>query len=262
MKSNADRISGEARSAHETMEHFRTEIEEQFAKIMEEMRGYERYAASYGEYVPRLEIDLDYEKYLSEKRAEKEAVGDCDEAMEGEEPKETAGDVAEPTLLSCGLSKSNLSKMFGIKFMEDAGQRKEKVPSAATAHEEVASPQMPMIAVTAQKAAMNEQTHPSNSPFLSTDEDTCSPVPILKMGGSKLQDKRCKFVMLFERSFHIYRGVSPRTAAVFTPPSLPLRAIPQAVDSTPDIAEYSRVEITPGKKQPILNTDIVPQHIR
>ena len=177
------------------MEHFRAEIEEQFAKIMEEMRGYERYAASYGEYVPRLEVDLDYEKYLAEKKAEKEAAGDCDEAVEGEEPKEIAGDVAEPTLLGCGLSKTNLSKMFGVKFMEDAGERKEKATAAASKHEDAASPQMPMIAVTAQKSALNEQTHPSNSPFLSTDEDTSSPVPILKLA-SKLQDKRCKFVML------------------------------------------------------------------
>ena len=181
------------------MEHFRAEIEEQFAKIMEEMRGYERYAASYGEYVPKMEVDLDYEKYLAEKRAEKEAAGDCDEAVEGEVPKEIAGDVAEPTLLGCGLSKTNLSKMFGIKFMEDAGEMKEKATAAAAIeHEDVASPQMPMIAVTAQKTTTNEQTHPSNSPFLSTDEDTSSPVPILKLA-SKLQDKRCKSVILYVR---------------------------------------------------------------
>ena len=98
MKSNADRISGEARSAHETVKHFRAEVEEQFDKIMEEMRGFERYAASYGEYVPRLEIDLDYEKYLAEKRAEKE-TGGCDEAVEGEDTEKRVGDVAEPTLL-------------------------------------------------------------------------------------------------------------------------------------------------------------------
>ena len=188
MKSNADRISGEARDAHETVKHFRAEVEEQFAKIMDEMRGFERYAASYGEYVPRLEVDLDYEKFLAEKRAEKE-TGGCDEAVEGEESKERVGDVAEPTLLGCGFSKSNLSKLFGIKFMEDAaGQREERPAAVATVDADVASPQMPPIAVSAQMAAQNEL--PSNSPFLSTDEDTSSPVPILKAGGSKLQDRK------------------------------------------------------------------------
>ena len=198
MKSNADRISGEARAAHETVKHFRAEVEEQFAKIMDEMRGFERYAASYGEYVPRLEIDLDYEKYLAQKRAEKVAGG-CDEVVEGEETKERVGDVAEPTLLGCGFSKSNLSKLFGIKFMDDVGQREERAAAAATVDVDIASPQMPTIRMTAPKSVQNHQTYPSNSPFLSTDEDTSSPVPILKMGVSKLQDnKRCTFFALHE----------------------------------------------------------------
>ena len=187
MKSNADRISGETRAAHETVKHFRAEVEEQFAKIMEEMRGYESYAASYGEYVPRLDVDLDYEKFLAEKRMEKETEG-RDEVVEGEEPKGRAGDVAEPTLLGCGFSKSNLTRLFGIKFMEESGVREDRVAAPAAVDVDVASPKMLPIATTAQKATQNEPTHPSNSPFLSTDEDTSSPVPILKF--SKLMDKR------------------------------------------------------------------------
>ena len=185
MKSNADRISGEARDAHETVKHFRAEVEEQFAKIMDEMRGFERYAASYGEYVPRLEVDLDYEKFLAEKRAEKESGG-CDEAAEGEESKERVGDVAEPTLLGCGFSKSNLSRLFGIKFMEDVGQREGREAAATATADGEASPGIPSITVTA--AATTSEKYPSHSPLLSTDEDTNSPVPILKIGGSKFQD--------------------------------------------------------------------------
>ena len=37
-----------------------------------------------------------------------------------------------------------------------------------------------------------------------------------------------------------------RTEDNFTPPSFPPRAIPQAVNSPSDFADYSRVEITPG----------------
>ena len=40
--------------------------------------------------------------------------------------------MAEPTLLDCGFSKSNLSKLFGIKFMEDVGQREGREASAPT----------------------------------------------------------------------------------------------------------------------------------
>ena len=76
MKSDADRISAEARGASETVKHFRAEVEEQFARIMDDMRGFENFAASYGEFVPRLDkLDLDYDKYLAEKeKEEKEKV--------------------------------------------------------------------------------------------------------------------------------------------------------------------------------------------
>ena len=47
---------------------------------------------------------------------------------------------------------------------------------------------------------------------------------------------------LFQFPLHFFR-----TGDNFTPPSFPPRAIPQAVNYTPDIADYSRVEITPGK---------------
>ena len=111
--------------------------------------------------------------------------------------------ISLPALIRIQLSACILLDSMCLSFYKrsspymasQTGERKEKDTAAASKHEDAASPQMPMIAVTAQKSAMNEQTHPSNSPFLSTDEDTSSPVPILKLA-SKLQDKRCKFVML------------------------------------------------------------------
>jgi hypothetical protein len=103
------------------------------------------------------------------------------------------GEMAEPSLLDCGLTKSNLREFCGMKFKEDFEQKK---------NEAAAYPLNTTTPRSALPASMSSNF--SAASMATTDEDTCSPESILK----------------------------PMQLSYPTP--------------QPQIADVSRVEITPG----------------